>query len=272
MASVAITVMIGLPTDQVSWVIAATGLVAVIYTSLGGLRAVVVSDVVQSIILMGGAVATLGIITWRMSGFSWFPTTWNPNWEAQPIFSFDPRVRITLIGVIIMTFFYHISTAGGDQLAIQRYMATRNAAKALSAARSLSLAVGLCAVLIASQIGHVPGNFLEVTKKTTNLLAGPIFGLFFLAVFCPKTRAFGAWIGTAWGFLVALLIAYWDVLTGLRPLSFQYIIPPALAAQIATTLLLSKIPLPETLPSRWFLAFSLVAIPASGIIVLATSN
>ncbi len=374
MASSAIAVIIGLPSDQVYWVIAGTGLVAVFYTTLGGLRAVVISDVVQTFILLLGALCTLWIVSWRLGGLSWIPTSWNPHWDVQPIFSFDPHVRVTVIGVIVMNFFWQICTAGGDQLAIQRYMATRDAdaarraflinsilgvgisllvatigfalvgyytrfpellprgesidsyadqlfpnfigtqlpiglsglvvsalfAAAMSSvdsginsitavvlhdflrgfqkrlpekkrvllARWLALGIGLCVVLVASLVGGIPGSFLELTKKTTNLFAGPIFGLFFLAVIYRKSNPLGAWVGTVWGFLTSLTIAYWDSLTGLRPLSFMYIIPPALVVQIGTAIILAKFSLPDSVRTKAVIALILCLMPLAGIILL----
>ncbi len=378
MASSAIAVIIGLPPGQIYWVIAGTGLVAVVYTTLGGLRAVVISDVVQTFILLLGALCTLWIVSWRMDGLSWFPTSWNSHWDVQPLFSFDPHVRVTVIGVIVMNLFWQVCTAGGDQLAIQRYMATRNAAaarraflissilgvgisllvasigfalvgyytqfpellptgesinsyadqlfpnfigtqlpvglsglvvsalfaaamssvdsginsitavvlrdflhefhdrlpekKRLNLARWLALGIGLCVVLAASLVGEIPGSFLELTKKTTNLFAGPIFGLFFLAVIYRKSNPFGAWVGTVWGFLTSLTIAYWDVLTGLRSLSFMYIIPPALIVQIGTAIILAKLSLPQSTRKRAALGLILCLLPMMGITLLGLLN
>ena len=65
-----------------------------------------------------------------MGSFAWFPTAWDANWKPQPIFSVDPHVRMIFVGVIIMQALWAISTAGGDQTAIQRFMATENATAA----------------------------------------------------------------------------------------------------------------------------------------------
>ena len=37
-------------------------------------------------------------------GFGWFPTTWQPTWDTQPIISFDPKTRVTVVGTILSVF------------------------------------------------------------------------------------------------------------------------------------------------------------------------
>ena len=112
------------------WLFAVTvviGSVALIYSSLGGLRAVVITDLAQFVLLFGGALTVILMVSIRMRGFDWFPTKWDPSWKRQPIFSDDPHVRLTVVGVIVMQSLWTICTAGGDQTAIQRFMATKNA-------------------------------------------------------------------------------------------------------------------------------------------------
>ena len=102
-AAVALTVMIGAGPSAVPLVVLSTATVAVIYTSLGGLRAVVVTDCIQSLLLFGGALLVLGIVTVELGGFGWFPTTWQANWDTQPLFSFDPATRVTAFGTVVST-------------------------------------------------------------------------------------------------------------------------------------------------------------------------
>lgn len=140
-AAGAMLVMMGL---DAKWLLPATviiGSIALVYSSLGGLRAVVVTDLIQFVLLLGGAVLVLLIVTLRMDGHSWFPTQWDSNWEKQPIFSFDPWTRLTVLGVIVSQTLWSICTAGGDQTAVQRYMATRDAASARKSYLVNSIAV-----------------------------------------------------------------------------------------------------------------------------------
>src|SRR5690606_7439768 len=42
------------------------------------------------------------------------------------IFSWDPHVRVTVFGAVLSTTIWRVCTAGGDQMVIQHYMATRD--------------------------------------------------------------------------------------------------------------------------------------------------
>lgn len=102
------------------------GVVTIAYTSLGGLRAVVVTDVMQTFILFGGAVLTLMLITVKMGGVAaWFPDAWSPHWQPFK-FWYDPTMRITVAGAMTSAFVWHVCTSLSDQVAIQRYLSTRD--------------------------------------------------------------------------------------------------------------------------------------------------
>lgn len=130
LAARAMTVMLGVGEDWLPWIVMVTGLVAVIYTSLGGLRAVVVTDLLQFLLLLSGALLVVIIVTCDMGGFGWFPTQWYPHWDTQPIISFDPRTRISVVGTFFMMTTWVVCTAGGDQTSVQRFMATRDVSSA----------------------------------------------------------------------------------------------------------------------------------------------
>lgn len=123
----AMTVMMGVDESWIPLVTLLTGLVAVLYTSLGGLRAVVITDTIQTLLMLGGACVAIGLVTWKLGGVSWVPSGWQPHWDVQPLFSFDPGVRISILGSIFYVFVLTVCIAGGDQTMVQRFMATRDA-------------------------------------------------------------------------------------------------------------------------------------------------
>ena len=152
LASKALIVMMGVDESYIPWIVLATGLVAVLYTSLGGLRAVVVTDLIQTILLFGGALLVLGVITWDFGGFGWFPTEWQESWDTQPIFSMDPNVRVTAFGTVLAVVCWYVATAGGDQVSIQRFMATGDAAAARRA-YGTQMVVSTVVVLVLFLVG-----------------------------------------------------------------------------------------------------------------------
>jgi SSS family solute:Na+ symporter len=118
--------LLGLEQSFTPIICAILGIITVIYTSMGGLRAVVFTDVTQTLILFGGAVLTLVLISIRMKGMgSWFPDRWPEHWQ-RPEWGLDLTTRTTFLGALMAQFTWWVCTAGSDQMAIQRYLATRD--------------------------------------------------------------------------------------------------------------------------------------------------
>lgn len=130
LAAKALVVMMGLDSKWIPVVVLVAGMVSVIYTSMGGLRAVVVTDFLQTLLLFGGALLVIITVTKDFHGFGWFPTHWQPNWDLQPFFSLDPKTRVTVVGTLASVFAWYVATSGGDQTSVQRFMATRDASAA----------------------------------------------------------------------------------------------------------------------------------------------
>jgi len=126
-ASKVVIPCLGWSPEALPYVVIVLGTATVIYAALGGLQAVVLTDVIQTFVMFAGAFLCIGIVTVRMGGFGWIPTQWSPAWDVQPLFSVNPAVRVTLFGTLVHSTVWWISTCGSDQLAIQRYLATRDA-------------------------------------------------------------------------------------------------------------------------------------------------
>ena len=103
----------------------AMGVITLIYTSLGGLQAVVMTDVIQTVILILGVLLSIALITLHFGGVGWFPTQWCAHWEPFRL-DISLQNRFTLGNAMVMVFVWYICTAGSDQMAIQRYLATRD--------------------------------------------------------------------------------------------------------------------------------------------------
>ena len=93
----AMSIMMGLDPKWVPAIALAAGFVAVIYTSIGGLQAVVITDCMQTVLLFGGALLVIGVITFDLGGFGWFPTQWDPNWDTQPLLPLAADEDVALI-------------------------------------------------------------------------------------------------------------------------------------------------------------------------------
>ena len=155
---VIVTVM-GWKSSSVPYVCAVMGLVTVIYTSRGGLKAVILTDCIQAAILFCGAILTILLITARMGSFgAWWPTEWASHWKPQPVFSLSPHVRLTIVGTLIGELVWWVCTCGSDQMAVQRYLATRDAKTARQSFLVTSvfnaLVTGLLAILGFALLGY----------------------------------------------------------------------------------------------------------------------
>ena len=155
MTAKALAIMIGAGEQMVPWIVAATAVFAITYTSVGGLRAVVITDMLQSLLLYCGALLVIGTITCKLGGFAWFPTEWQSDvWDKQPIFSLDPSTRVTVVGSMVWVFLFLVCTSAGDQVSVQRFMSTKDisaARKAIAMQLSVAFIVGstLCLVGLA---------------------------------------------------------------------------------------------------------------------------
>jgi SSS family solute:Na+ symporter len=164
----AIAIMIGVGDDMVPWIVVVTGAFAVTYTSLGGLRAVVITDLLQTLLLYGGALLVIATVTWKMGGFGWFPTQWQYEiWDDQPVFSLDPSTRVTVFGSILSVFLWTVCTVAGDQVSVQRFMATKDANSARRAV-AMSLTVGF---IVGATLGLVGIALLGFFQANPDLLA-----------------------------------------------------------------------------------------------------
>ena len=152
MAAKAMVVMMRVDEKWIPTIVIATGAVSVIYTSLGGLRAVVITDLLQTILLFGGAALVLIVATVDAGGLGWIPTRWHEQWDHQPVFSTDPSVRITMVGSFLSLLTWMICTAGGDQVSVQRFMATRDA-QAARRSYGTQLAVNALVTLTLGLVG-----------------------------------------------------------------------------------------------------------------------
>ena len=148
MASFAIASMTGWNKPMIILVI---GLITTVYTSAGGIRAVMWTDFAQFVILFGGALFVLLYIaiTTHTGPLTWWETFSAAGRTEVPVFSLDPEVRLTMVGMIAIGFIWNICTHGADQVAAQRYLSTPSAAAARRSVWIFSIAnVGMILILM----------------------------------------------------------------------------------------------------------------------------
>jgi len=99
---------------------------------LSGIKAVIYADIAQFVLLGSAAVFTVFYTLIQSSGAGGSaPVWWEPHWDDFVVFSFDPAVRITLVGTVAGSLIWWVCTAASDQIVLQRFVNTKD----ISAAR-----------------------------------------------------------------------------------------------------------------------------------------
>ena len=123
--------ILGLDDSAVPWICLVMGFVTVIYTAMGGLKAVVSTGALQTFILFLGAFLALFFINQSMGGVSeWWPQRWPANWEDPGLGFCREQNGLRSLNVFLAMLVWHICTEGSDQMTIQRFLATRDAKSA----------------------------------------------------------------------------------------------------------------------------------------------
>ena len=116
------------------WLLLLCSVAATAYSSIGGMKAVVWTDVLQFCVLFGSIVAGIALSChggdfWQILLENGKLRPFSPvDWQYL---SFSPRIRITLWSALLGSFVTFLTRFGGDQMVMQRYLS----AKSLSAAQ-----------------------------------------------------------------------------------------------------------------------------------------
>ena len=108
---------------DVVWSILIMGVCTIVYTAMGGMRAVVWTDFVQVIVLMGGALFAIGFVFHSLGGSTVYATAMAFDKTRLLNFSFD-LTQPTLWGFLFLILFDVVLTFPKDQVLMQRTLAT----------------------------------------------------------------------------------------------------------------------------------------------------
>jgi len=139
-----------------------TGVLTTLYTTFGGMRAVIWTDVMQLIVLFGGQLAIAIVAISRMpGGVEQVVELGKAGGRLDLSLSFDPTVRVTLWGLLIGATFMSLVQMATDQVSVQRYLS----AKSMKEARRglwLKLAMTLPVTFVFYGTGLVLYAFYQV--------------------------------------------------------------------------------------------------------------
>ncbi|XP_059145437.1 sodium-coupled monocarboxylate transporter 1-like [Physella acuta] len=109
------------------------GAVGTLYTTIGGMKAVIWTDVFQSVIMLAGILAIVIQGTLKVGGMS---RVWeiNEEWGRIKFFNFDPNpmTRHTVWNLVIGTALNWMGTYGVNQASVQRYLSLPTLRKAMT--------------------------------------------------------------------------------------------------------------------------------------------
>ncbi|XP_058802925.1 putative sodium-dependent multivitamin transporter [Phymastichus coffea] len=118
----------GLPGD---WSVVAVGLVCTFYSCVGGIKAVLVTDLFQALLMFASLLVVVAGAAQRVGGLGAILRIAAENGRVQfDSFSPDPTVRHTWWGLLLGGLFIYVSVFGVNQVQVQRMMTLRDAAAA----------------------------------------------------------------------------------------------------------------------------------------------
>lgn len=111
--------------------IVCTGVLTTFYTTLGGIKAVIWTDMMQLGVLFGGQLMIVFVALKTVPGGA--PAVYDMALQAGRFdlsFSFDPSVRLTFWTMMVAAPFLNLVQMGTDQVAVQRYLTAKTFAEA----------------------------------------------------------------------------------------------------------------------------------------------
>ena len=148
--------------------ILAIGLLATLYTVMGGIEAVIWTDFLQVIVLIGGALLSLIIISLKVDGGVWgiveiARTDGKLQWLDLRLDYAAPVLGVVVFGSI----FQNLVTFSADQAVIQRYLTTKDE-KATARALYLNAALAVPLALIFFALGTALYAFYKTHPESLN--------------------------------------------------------------------------------------------------------
>lgn len=167
-----------------------SGCATLIYTTLGGMSAVIWTDILQVFVLFGGGLVALYLLCTTVPGS---PSDWMTELTTHNkwnIFNFEwSWTRLTFWGGLIGGYVFSVAAYGADQVMVQRYMSSRSVK---DARRSLYLNAWytLPTLLLFFSIGSMLFLYFKANPKTLpeNLINNQVFA-YYIVHFLPRGLA-----------------------------------------------------------------------------------
>ena len=135
-------------------IILTVGVVATVYTMMGGIRAVVWTDVIQVALLLGGGFFTIGYVAWATGTnlWDWMEVVNLRDNESFTFFSPDPTLPATVVTFTLTDALWIVVAHCANQMTMQRYFSTVDVA---ASKRSMvtGAVTGIIIILVLTIVG-----------------------------------------------------------------------------------------------------------------------
>jgi SSS family solute:Na+ symporter len=185
---------------RIDYIILVVGAATVFYTLVGGLEAVIWTDVIQGIVLWVGVFVCLGYLLFLPPGGP--AAVLRVAWENHK-FSFGSLdadlSRPTVIVMVLYGFFWYLQKYTADQTVVQRYLVARSDRAAI---RGVALGAGLCVPVwtLFMLIGTCTWSYFQLTgeKLPAHITKADQVFPYFLTLHLPVGMA-GVFMATLMG-------------------------------------------------------------------------
>jgi Na+/proline symporter len=139
------------------------GLLSTLYTVVGGIRGVIITDAIQLLLIMAVLLGTICYVLFKVpltlsevsNHLQYRTNLLELNW------SFDPTVTITVWAMVIGAFMQNMSTFTADQMSLQRYLTT-GGLKSAASAFGTSMAAMVVVLLMLAAVGLTVGTWYDL--------------------------------------------------------------------------------------------------------------
>ena len=109
------------------------GVIGALYTVMGGMKAIVWSDVMQFVVLIGGFLVVVVILCVKIEGGAWEAVSYAfskgrgvPQYATAEFYKISPYIRLSFWLLLINAILAPLTSACSDQITIQRLLSTKN--------------------------------------------------------------------------------------------------------------------------------------------------
>jgi len=196
---------------SIDWSIMVMGIITMVYTYLGGIQAILWTDLIQFVIKVGGAVVAIFVIMKALPGGSAQYMEAMQQGQSQLFdFQFNWSVAQTFWAGIIGGAFLTMASHGADQMMVQRYLCSRNLGEARLALVSSGIVIFLQFLLFLA-VGI--GFYILMQQGLFAVPAGTppdkVFALFLASDFMP-TGVKGIIVAAVLAAAMSTLSASWN--------------------------------------------------------------